>query len=181
MASPVIRINWREPERCAMREAPVVIVWNWLGAAREMHGARIIRFGIVGTCGVLVNYAILITLVELFDLNRLIAVALANETAILSNFFFNNLWTFRDVGREIPFPQRALRYNVLGLGGLLVSVTVLGVLSYGFGMQYLLANAFAIGMAMTWNYLSNARWTWSLHTAPMTPQPLRVPESRSRR
>jgi len=164
-----------------MREAPVVIVWNWLGAAREMHGARIIRFGIVGTSGVLVNYAMLITLVELAGLNRLIAVALANEMAILSNFFFNNLWTFRDVGREIPFPQRALRYNVLGLGGLLVSVTVLGVLTYGFGMQYLLANAFAIGTAMTWNYLSNARWTWSLHTARMTPQPLRVPESRSRR
>lgn len=164
-----------------MREAPVVIVWNWLGAAREMHGARIIRFGIVGTSGVLVNYAMLIALVELLGLNRLIAVALANETAILSNFFFNNLWTFRDVGREIPFLQRALRYNVLGLGGLLVSVTVLGVLTYGFGMQYLLANAFAIGTAMTWNYLSNARWTWSLHTARMTPQPLRVPESRTRR
>jgi putative flippase GtrA len=72
-------------------------------------------------------------------------------------------------------------FFVLGLGGVLVSVTVLGVLCYGFGLQYLLANAFAIGMAMTWNYLSNARWTWSLHTAPMTPQPLRVPESRSRR
>ena len=165
-----------------MREAPVVMVRDWLGAARETHGRRVIRFALVGTGGVLVNYAILITLVEFVGLNRLIAVALANEIAILSNFFFNNRWTFRDVGRNIPFPQRAVRYNLLGLGGLLVSVTVLGVLSYGLGMQYLLANAFAIGTAMTWNYLSNARWTWSLNAAPkMTPQPLQVRESRSRR
>jgi dolichol-phosphate mannosyltransferase len=136
----------------------------------------------VGVSGVLVNYTILIILVELVGLNRLIAVALANETAILNNFFFNNLWTFRDAGRNIPLPLRALRYNLLGLGGLLVSVTVLGVLSYGLGVEYLIANAFAICCAMTWNYLSNARWTFSLHTTPeMTPQPLQVPESRSRR
>jgi len=165
-----------------MREAPVVIVRDWLGAARETHGGRVIRFAAVGISGVVVNYTILIALVELVGLNRLIAVALANEIAILSNFFFNNLWTFRDAGRDIPFPLRALRYNLLGLGGLLVSVTVLGVLSYGLGMEYLLANAFAIGCAMSWNYLSNARWTWSLNTAPkMTPQPLRVRETRTRR
>jgi dolichol-phosphate mannosyltransferase len=165
-----------------MREAPVLMVRDWLGAARETHGRRVICFAAVGVSGVLVNYAILIALVEFAGFNRLIAVALANEIAILSNFFFNNLWTFRDAGRDITFPQRAVRYNLLGLGGLLVSVTVLGVLSYGFGMQYLLANAFAIGTATTWNYLSNARWTWSLNSAQkMTPRPLQVRESRPRR
>ena len=165
-----------------MYEVPVVMVRDWLGAARETHGRRVIRFALVGTSGVLLNYAILITLVEFVGINRLIAVALANEIAILNNFFFNNLWTFRDAGRNIPFPQRAVRYNLLGLGGLLVSVTVLAALSYGLGMQYLLANAFAIGCAMTWNYLSNARWTWSLNSGQkMTPQQLPVRESKLRR
>lgn len=145
-----------------MREVSVVIVGDWLRAMQHTHGGRFIRFAIVGTSGVLVNYAVLITLVELVGLNRLIAVALANETAILSNFFFNNLWTFGGCGRQMPFLIRAARYNVFGLGGLLVSVTVLGVLTYGLGLQYLIANAFAIGMAMTWNYLSNARWTFSV-------------------
>ncbi len=145
-----------------MREGTMSDAGGWLRSMRRTHGGRFIRFALVGTSGVLVNYAVLIFLVEAFGLNRLIAVALANETAILSNFFFNNLWTFGDAGRHRPVLIRAARYNAFGLGGLLVSVTVLGLLTYGLGLQYLVANAFAIGMAMTWNYLSNARWTFAI-------------------
>ncbi len=146
-----------------MRETSVAEIGGWVRSMQRMHAGRFIRFAIVGTSGVLVNYAVLISLVELVGLNRLIAVALANEIAILSNFFFNNRWTFSDSGRETPFLLRAMRYNLFGLGGLLVSVTVLGVLTYGLGLHYLIANAFAISMAMTWNYLSNARWTFSIN------------------
>jgi dolichol-phosphate mannosyltransferase len=145
-----------------MREMSVDNVGVWLRSIQRTHGGRFVRFAIVGTSGVLVNYIVLITLVEILGFERLIAVALANEVAILSNFFFNNLWTFGDAGRHTPVLVRALRYNVFGLGGLLLSVAVLGVLTYGLGLQYLIANAFAIGAAMSWNYLSNARWTFSV-------------------
>lgn len=145
-----------------MRDVSTVDVGNWLRSTHRTHGGRFMRFAIVGTSGVLVNYAVLIGLVELMGLNRLIAVALANEIAILINFFFNNLWTFADSGRETPFLVRAARYNLFGLGGLLLSVTVLGLLTYGLGVHYLIANAFAIGTAVTWNYLSNARWTFAI-------------------
>ncbi len=147
-----------------MHEDPFAAVGDWLDTMRRTHGGRFIRFAIVGTSGVLVNYVVLIALVELLGLNRLIAVALANETAILSNFFWNNRWTFSDAGRQTPVLMRALRYNAFGLGGLLLSVTVLGLLTYGLGLQYLIANAFAISASMTWNYLSNARWTFSVKT-----------------
>ena len=162
-----------------MRESAVNDAGNWLRIMRRTHGGRFIRFALVGTGGVLVNFAVLIFLVEVFGLNRLIAVALANETAILSNFFFNNLWTFGDAGRHRPVLIRAARYNLFGLGGLLVSVTVLGLLTYGLGLQYLIANAFAIGMAMTWNYLSNARWTFAItakhaHHPHLEQRPVRI-------
>jgi dolichol-phosphate mannosyltransferase len=140
--------------------------YDWARLMQRTHGGRFVRFAIVGTSGVLVNYAVLIFLVEAGGFNRLVAVALANEIAILTNFFFNNLWTFGDSGRHTPFLVRAARYNVFGLGGLLLSVTVLGVLTYGLDLHYLIANAFAIGAAMTWNYLSNARWTFAIHAKP---------------
>lgn len=146
-----------------MRNDLVARACGWARLMHRTHGGRFVRFAIVGASGVLVNYAVLIFLVEAFGLNRLVAVALANETAILTNFFFNNLWTFGDSGRHTPFLVRAARYNAFGLGGLVLSVTVLGLLTYGFGLHYLIANAFAIGAAMTWNYLSNARWTFAIH------------------
>ncbi len=147
--------------------------YDWALSMKEIHAGRIIRFGVVGTSGVLVNYAVLYTLVEFVGLNRLIAVALANEIAILSNFFWNNLWTFGDAGRDTPLWVRAARYNFFGLGGLLLSVVVLGALTYGLGLDYLVANAFAIATAMTWNYLSNARWTFSVNRETARHEPRR--------
>ena len=126
------------------------------------HTARLLRFALVGGAGVLVNYAILAGLVELGHLPRLLAAALATEGAILSNFTLNNSWTFGDVACHHSLPARAARYNFFALGGLLISVAVLGVLVYVFGLYYLIANLFAIGAATLWNYAANARWTWRL-------------------
>jgi dolichol-phosphate mannosyltransferase len=145
-----------------MRDDRLTETYDWMRSMKRTHAGRFIRFAVVGTSGVLVNYAVLYALVEFAGLNQLIAVALANETAILSNFVWNNIWTFSDAGRETPVWVRAARYNIFGLGGLLLSVAVLGLLTYGLGLNYLVANAFAIGAAMTWNYLSNARWTFSV-------------------
>lgn len=161
-----------------MRDVSAAGIIGWVRLVRRTHAGRFVRFAVVGTSGVLVNYAVLIALVEGAGLNRLIAVAFANETAILSNFFWNNLWTFRDSGRHRPFLIRAARYNAFGLGGIVVSVTVLGLLTYGLGLHYLIANAFAIGTAMTWNYLSNAHWTFSIK-AQHEPQVRRLDQAES--
>lgn len=129
---------------------------------RATHASRLIRFALVGGAGTLVNYALLYSLVELAHVPRLVAAALATEVAILSNFTLNNAWTFRGADCEHSFLARAARYNLFALGGLLISVSVLGVLVYLFGVYYLVANLFAIGMATLWNYAANARWNWRL-------------------
>ncbi len=158
-------------EPAVMDNEQITRAYDWAHSMIETHAGRFIRFGVVGTSGVLVNYVVLYTLVEFAGTNRLIAVALANEIAILSNFFWNNLWTFSDSGRDTPVWVRAARYNFFGLGGLLLSVAVLGALTYGLGLQYLVANAFAIAVAMSWNYLSNALWTFSVEREQVRHEP----------
>jgi dolichol-phosphate mannosyltransferase len=125
-----------------------------------------LRFGLVGGSGVLVNYAILCLLAATWGLNHLAAAALATEVAILSNFTLNNLWTFRGATPGGSWARRGLRYNVYALGGLVISVAVLAALTYLLHMHYLVANVFAIGAATLWNYAANYRWTWSV--APFT-------------
>ena len=125
-----------------------------------------LRFGLVGGSGVLVNYAILCLLAATSGLNHLAAAALATEVAILSNFTLNNLWTFRGATPGGLWARRGLRYNVYALGGLVISVAVLAALTYLLHMHYLVANVFAIGAATLWNYAANYRWTW--YVAPFT-------------
>ena len=130
------------------------------------HVPYMLRFGMVGGSGVLVNYTILYLLAGTWGLNYLAAAALATEGAILSNFTLNNLWTFRGARSGGSWARRGLRYNVFALGGLVISVAVLAALTYLLHMHYLVANIFAIGAATLWNYAANYRWTWSV--APFT-------------
>jgi len=56
---------------------------------------RFIKFGVVGFVGFLVNYLGL-ELFKRFGLSTYFATLLATEAAIVSNFIFNNVWTFKD-------------------------------------------------------------------------------------
>lgn len=125
------------------------------------HGRRLVRFGLVGASGVLVNYALLYLLAEAAGLNHLVAAALATEGAILSNFVLNNRWTFRDRRTGVTWVRRALRYNFFVLGGLAISVGVLAALTELAGLHYMFANLFAIGAGTLWNYAASYRWTWT--------------------
>ena len=125
------------------------------------HKRRLLRFGLVGASGVPVNSTLLYLLTEVGSLNHLVAAALATEATILYNFSLNDRWAFRDAKSDIPWAQRALRYNSVALGGLMISVAVLALLTHFLDLNYLVANLFAIGAATLWNYAVNSCFTWS--------------------
>ena len=131
------------------------------------HARRFIRFGIVGGTGVLVNNALLLALVELLRVPAIPAAIVATECAIVSNFFLNDRWTFRDISRANgrPWPRRFLSYNLLTLGGLVISVGVLALLHGVAGVHYLVANLAGIAVGTLWNYGTNHQWTWSRRRA----------------
>jgi len=138
-------------------------VGRWLRLELGLHGARLLRFSLVGGSGVLVNNAILLALVERLHLPPVLAAAIATECAIASNFMLNDRWTFRGVvgSHGAPWPRRFASYNLLTLGGLLLSVGVLAALHELAGVHYLLANVVGICAGTLWNYSSNHNWTWS--------------------
>ena len=133
------------------------------GASRRFlakHVRRLGRFCVVGASGVLVNTALLYVLTEAGGLHPLVSATLATEAAILSNFALNDRWTFRDVRGSGLWLRRAVHYNFVALGGLLISIAVLAALTYLLDTYYLFANFFAIGAATLWNYAVNYHWTW---------------------
>lgn len=56
---------------------------------------RFIKFGIVGGTGFIVNY-IGLEILKRIGLSTYLSTLLATEAAIISNFIFNNIWTFKD-------------------------------------------------------------------------------------
>lgn len=133
---------------------------------------RVLRFGLVGLSGVVVNLGILALLSDVLHVDDVISSGIAIEASIISNFIFNNAWTFRDKndGARVGKAMRLVRYNLVSLVGLgiqLGSFIVLTKLAMNMfhldkpGPWKYPAQLVGIGIAMAWNFLTNFFWTWA--------------------
>ncbi len=115
------------------------------------------KFLMVGGTGAVVNMVTLAFLHQLLALPLVLASALAVELSIANNFFWNDRWTF---GRRWPTWRRFLKFNLVSLGGLVITTATLWALVTDLHSQYLLANLFGIMLATAWNFIINVLWTW---------------------
>ncbi len=82
---------------------------------------KIIKFGIVGGTGFVVNYVAL-RLLRNYGLSETFSWILSTELAIINNYLFNNAWTFKD--QEIKGLKQTivkfLQFNLTSAGALLI-------------------------------------------------------------
>lgn len=57
--------------------------------------------------------------------------------------------------------MRFLRFNLVGLGGIVVQLAVIGVLAHGLGTPPWIAAAAGVAAAVLHNYAWHRRWTWA--------------------
>ena len=125
---------------------------------------ELIKFGVVGGSGVLVNMGLLFILTRFLSIRLEIASPIAIELSILSNFFLNNLWTFKKRDTHVPFWSRLLRYHLVsGLAGI-VNYLVLILLVNTFGLHDMLSNLIGILIGTFINYTLNSLWTWKVRS-----------------
>lgn len=104
---------------------------------------------------------------NLFRLGMNIAVAqnLSIETAIVSNFIFNNIWTFREKSWSLV---RFFKFNLSSFGSLIIQNVVLlgGVILLGQSIKIEnILVAIGIILGAIWNYLMYTRVVWKSHGA----------------
>jgi dolichol-phosphate mannosyltransferase len=133
--------------------------------------SRFFRFCTVGTSGVIVDMGLLFLLSDPrtlgWGLTR--SKLLAAEVAILSNFLFNDFWTFGDLARAnsgaLPRLRRFLGFNVICSIGLILNVVVLNLLFNLAHMNRYVANGLAIIAVTGWNYWLNRKLNWAPGTS----------------
>lgn len=117
-----------------------------------------IKFAIVGTIGIVVNEALLIS-IQSIGVYYLYADAVAIEASILSNFVLNDLWTFKN-RRSGRASVRLLKFNLLMLAGLVVNLAVVAVGTGYFGMAAAISNLIGIAVAFLVRYALSTRYAW---------------------
>jgi dolichol-phosphate mannosyltransferase len=122
---------------------------------------RLLKFGIVGASGVIVNMGFLYIFVEFVKLPYFIASLIAIELSIISNFSINLVWTWRDRAKEVSFWTKIFRYHVgAGATAIIGNYLILIGLTEWFGIQYLLSNLIGIAVGTACNFVVNDLWTF---------------------
>lgn len=140
----------------------------------EIIRSRVFKFVVVGGFGALVQFVFLY-LYRQFIPSFQLAFFLSVETAIVSNFIWSNLWTFKD--RKLTasqIPLKFIQFNLASAGSILIQQTVaflgerfIGLIplftlpiirmSIDTGMMFAVAG---ILMGMFWNFFAYSKFVW---------------------
>jgi putative flippase GtrA len=132
-----------------------------LGAAARhpANWVQLLKFGIVGGSGYLINLAVFALLVGNLGVHHAVAAVGAFCIAVTSNFFWNRYWTFGP-GEAHPAFQAA-RFFAVSAASLAINLVVLEALVTRAEMGDLAAQAIAVAVAMPFNFLGNKLWTFA--------------------
>jgi dolichol-phosphate mannosyltransferase len=128
--------------------------------------ARFVRFALVGLTGVFVDMGMLYLLSDPTTLGWGLTRSkiIASSTAIVNNFLWNDLWTFRDIaarqsGMHHRF-RRLLKFTAVCGLGLVLNVVLLNLMFNLLHMNRYLANLIAIAIVTGWNFGLNVKLSW---------------------
>ncbi len=132
---------------------------------RVRHGLRhpanwfqLVRFGLVGASGYVVNLAVFAAAVHLAGIDYKIAAVLAFLVSVTSNFWLNRHWTFDARGGHAGF--QAARFLTVSVAAFLFSYVVLLVLVEAAHLPEVLAQAIAIVTATPLSFLGQKLWSF---------------------
>lgn len=128
-------------------------------ARRPASWWQLVKFGLVGGSGYLINLGVFVVLSSNLGLHHVAAAIGAFCVAVSSNFFWNRHWTFAAGHGHAGF--QAARFFAVSLAALLINLAVLEALVAGPALDDLTAQAIAVAVAMPFNFLGNKLWTFA--------------------
>ncbi len=118
----------------------------------------LLRYIAAGSLAVGVHYLVLILLVEAAAMDATLSSSCGFVVGLIVNYLLQYYWTFRSSGSHAKrFPIFAgVAVVMLGL-----NAAIFWTLHERLGINYLLAQAFAIGVVFLLNFLINSRYTFA--------------------
>jgi len=132
-----------------------------IGAAARRPASwwQLLKFGIVGGSGYLINIGIFALLIRSAGMHHAPAAVGAFCVAVGNNFLWNRYWTFGP-GEDHPAFQAA-RFFAVSVAALAINLIVLEALIAFTSLADVAAQAIAVAVAMPFNFLGNKLWTFA--------------------
>jgi len=136
--------------------------WKTHSLAQDRKLQRFVKFCLVGSSGFLVNMFFLWFFTQTVKIYYLFSSLIAIELSMINNYVLNDLWTWRDRGREgkSEYFKRMFKYHVFASAALFTNISILWFLTEILHIYYLLSNVFGILAGTFLNFFLNDRWTF---------------------
>jgi dolichol-phosphate mannosyltransferase len=129
------------------------------GMAEPHNWIQLLKFGIVGASGYVINLIAFTVFNEKLGVYYLLASVIAFCFAVTNNFLWNRYWTFKASDGHAGF--QAARFLVVSLIALGFNLVFLRVLVEA-GMSEFNAQAIAVILATPLNFIGNKLWSFRL-------------------
>ena len=132
-----------------------------IGAAarRPASWIQLLKFGLVGGSGYLINLAVFALLADSLGVHHVLAAIGAFCVAVTNNFLLNRHWTFGAGDGHAGF--QAMRFFAVSIAALTINLIALEALVSQTSLSDLTAQAIAVAIAMPFNFLGNKLWTFA--------------------
>ncbi len=131
---------------------------------KEILASHLFKFAVVGGIGFVINAVLLAVLSSSkFGIEPGNASAIGAEVAIVSNFLFNNFWTFseRQVSGMGAILKKFVQFNIASLGAVVIQKVVVGLgTSYTSDSLKYVWFVLAVGIGMVLNYVIYSKVIW---------------------
>jgi putative flippase GtrA len=128
------------------------------GMRRPANWLQLVRFGLVGGVGFVVNLAVYALFVHAVGVDYRVASVVAWLVAVVNNFVLNRYWTFDASDGRAHF--QALRFLAVSLVAEVFSLLLLTLFVEGAGIAKVGAQALAVAGSMPLNFLGNKLWSF---------------------
>lgn len=119
---------------------------------------KLLKFGVVGFSGLLIDFLVTYILKEYLKINRYISNSVGFVIAASSNYLLNRIWTFESENPEILFEYTS--FLIISIIGLLINNFFIYLFEKRF--NFYISKLFAIGVTTFWNFFANYLITFNL-------------------
>jgi putative flippase GtrA len=119
---------------------------------------KFLKFCIVGSSGMIIDFGTTWLLKEKVRINKYIANSSGFILAATSNYLINRYWTFHSENPKVA--TEYLSFILISVAGLGINNVVLYLLTDKMKLNFYLSKLFAIGVVTLWNFSMNYLFTF---------------------
>jgi putative flippase GtrA len=129
----------------------------------RQHGPELVKFGIVGGLGTIIDLGGAAVLHSVYHLGPLESKALSITAATIFTYLASRFWTFRHRENQ-PVHREALLFVALNVAGLVLAELVIAFTTYGLGLKgplaYNAASFIGTGLGTVFRWYAYRKWVF---------------------